>query len=103
MDCLGLEHRVPPRTVPVPLDDDPTDEVPPYERLMRRYAHPAEPDLSIEEEIEREGLADEDPFAGFAEVAAVELAEPDGPVDELVELDAAALEPVDDPPSRTTR
>lgn len=92
--------RVPKTTAPYPDIDEPTDEVNPYERLMRRYAHAAEPELSIEEEMEREGIEDRDPFAEFVEVGAAELAEPttEDPAalsDELADLSADALEPVD--------
>lgn len=92
--------RVPKTPAPYPDIDEPTDEVDPYERLMRRYAHSAEPELSIEEEMEREGIEDRDPFAEFAEVGPAELAEPttEDPAalsEELADLSADALEPMD--------
>lgn len=103
---------MPSPTHPLPDTDDPTDEVNPYERLMRRYAHSDEPELSIEEEMEQEGIEDADPFAAFTEVAATELVEPttEDPAalaelsgDALEPLEADALTPLDEPAPEPTR
>ena len=87
---------MPKGSVPYPIDDDPTDEVNPYERLMRRHAVAAGPDVTIDDEIEDEGIEDEDPFAGFVEMAPIEvaLAEAEASIEPLGELDAEALEPL---------
>ena len=78
-------------TAPFPADDDPTDEVPPFERLMRRHAKPVGPDVTIDEEIEREGIEDADPYAGFSPVEDAELSDPVGV--EAMDVDVAALGP----------
>ncbi len=87
-------------TISYPTDDDPTDEVPPFERLMRRHAVPVGPDVTIEEEIEREGIEDADPYAGFPAVEDVELSDPGGveaaepAVNELASLGDAEVSPL---------
>ncbi len=98
-------RRVPTRTPlpPFPVDDDPTDEVPPFERAMRKHASSAEPELTIEEEIEREGIEDRDPFELFDAVPERELTDPGflSPEEEaLPELDPEALVGVDEPEPR---
>jgi hypothetical protein len=53
---------------PYPGEDDPTDELPAYARLHRKYAPPLGRDHSIEDDIAAAGIEDRDPFAGFADV-----------------------------------
>lgn len=89
-------------TIPYPADDDPTDEVPPFERLMRRHAKPVGPDVTIEEEIEREGIEDGDPYAGFPPVEDVELSDPIGVEageDTAADLGDAAVDPLVEAPA----
>ena len=58
---------------PFPEAEENTDEVPPYERLMRKHAAPEAPEKSIDEEVDEEGIEDKDPFEAFTEVGDAEL------------------------------
>jgi hypothetical protein len=53
---------------PYPGEDDPTDELPAYARLNRKYAAPTPPDHSIDDDVEEAGIEDRDPFEEFVEV-----------------------------------
>lgn len=53
---------------PFPGEDDPTDELPAYAKLHRKYAAPLPPETSIEDDVAAEGIEDKDPFDEFPEV-----------------------------------
>lgn len=61
-----------PRDLPaIPSEDDPTEDVPVYDRLHRKYAAPLPPESSIEDDVAAEGIEDKDPFEEFPEVPEV--------------------------------
>ncbi|MSQ02441.1 MAG: hypothetical protein EXR71_11210 [Myxococcales bacterium] len=65
-------------------------------RLLRRHALASGPDVTIDDGIEDEGIQDDDPFAGFVEVSAVEVAltEAEPGIETLGNLEAEAVEPL---------
>ncbi len=81
---------------PFPGEDDPTDELPAYAKLHRKYAAPLPPESSIEDDVAAEGIEDKDPFAELAEVPLerVELLEP------IEEVEVVIAEP---PPAPTRK
>lgn len=85
-----------PRDLPAfPSEDDPTEDVPVYDRLHRKYAAPLPSESSIEDDVAAEGIEDKDPFEEFPEVPevmeVVEFAE----AHEFAELPVGVLLPAD--------
>lgn len=86
-----------PRDLPaIPSEDDPTEDVPVYDRLHRKYAAPLPSESSIEDDVAAEGIEDKDPFEEFPHVPEVmEVVEP-AEAEAFAELPVHALLPADE-------